>query len=152
MSNSLWPHGLQHSRLPCPPPSHRVCSNSYPLSRWCNPTISSSVVPFSPVLNLSQHQGLLLSWLFASGGQSIEASVSFQHNLKVSILQNSAFFMSQLSHLYMTTGKTTALTIWILVSNVMSLVFNMLSRLVIHFFPRSKCLLISWLQKKILRI
>ena len=52
------PHGLQHTRLPCPSPSPRACSNSCPLSRWCHPTISSSVIPFLPALNLSQHQGL----------------------------------------------------------------------------------------------
>ena len=52
------PHGLQHTRLPCPSPSPRACSNSCPLSRWCHPTISSSIVPFSLCLNLSQHQGL----------------------------------------------------------------------------------------------
>ena len=65
---------------------------------------------------------------------------------EASVLWCSAFFMVQLSHLYMTTGKTIALTIWTLVSKVMSLFFNMLSRLVIAFLPRSKCLLISWLQ------
>ena len=68
------------------------------------------------------------------------------HGLKASILQCSAFFTVQLSHPYMTTGKTIALTRWTFVGKVMSLVFNMLSRLVITFLPRSKCLLISWLQ------
>ena len=68
------------------------------------------------------------------------------HNSKASILQHSAFFLVQLSHLYMTTGKTIALTRWTFVSKVMSLLFNMLSRLVITFLPRSKHLLISWLQ------
>ena len=68
------------------------------------------------------------------------------HNSKASILWCSAFFMVQLSHPYMTTGKTTALTRWTFVGKVMSLLFNMLSRLVITFLPRSKCLLISWLQ------
>ena len=58
MSDSLWPHGLQHTRPPCPPPTARVYSNSCPLSQWCHPTISSSVVPFSSHLHLSQHQGL----------------------------------------------------------------------------------------------
>ena len=67
------------------------------------------------------------------------------HNLKVSILWHSAFFMAQLSHLYMTTGKT-ALTIWTFVGRVMSLLLNMLSRFVIAFLPRRKCFLISWLQ------
>ena len=64
----------------------------------------------------------------------------------MSILRRSAFFIVQLSHPYMTTGKTIALTRWTFVGNVMSLVFNILSRLVIAFLPRSKCLLISWLQ------
>ena len=68
------------------------------------------------------------------------------HSSKASILQCSAFFMVQLSHPYATTGKTTALTIPTFVSKVMSLLFNMLSRFVIAFYPRSKCLLISWLQ------
>ena len=68
------------------------------------------------------------------------------HSLKTSILRLSAFFMVQLSHLYMTTGKTTALNIQTFVSKMMSLLFNMLSRFVIAFLPRSKHLLISWLQ------
>ena len=68
------------------------------------------------------------------------------YSSKASILRHSAFFMVQLSHLYMTTGKTIALTRWTFVGKVMSLLFNMLSRLVITFLPRSKCLLISWLQ------
>ena len=69
-----------------------------------------------------------------------------QHSSKASILQCSAFFTVQLSYPYMTTGKTTALTRWIFVGKVMSLLFNMLSRLVIAFLPKSKCFLISWLQ------
>ena len=68
------------------------------------------------------------------------------HSSKASILRHSAFFRVQLSHPYMTTGKTIALTRWTFVSKVMSLLFNMLSRLVITFLPRSKCLLVSWLQ------
>ena len=68
------------------------------------------------------------------------------HSSKASILQHPAFFMVQLSHAYMTTGKTIAMTRWTFVSKVMSLLFNMLSRLVIAFLQRSKCLLISWLQ------
>ena len=68
------------------------------------------------------------------------------HSSKASVLWHSAFFMVQLSHPYMTTGKTIALTRWTFVGKVMSLLFNMLSRLVIAFLPRSKCLLISWLQ------
>ena len=68
------------------------------------------------------------------------------HSSKASILQRSAFFMVQLSHLYMTIEQTIALTIWTFVSKVMSLLFNMLSRFVIALLPQSKCLLISWLQ------
>ena len=58
VSNSLQPHGQQHTRLPCPSPTRRACSNSCPLSRWCHPTISSSVIPFSSCLKSFQHQGL----------------------------------------------------------------------------------------------
>ena len=58
MSDFLWPHGLQHARLPCPSLSPGVCTNSCPLSQWCHPTISSSVIPSPPTFNLSQHQGL----------------------------------------------------------------------------------------------
>ena len=69
-------HGLQHSRLPCPSLSPTVCSNPCPLSRWCHPAISSSVVPSPPALSLYQHQGLLQSQFFASGGRSIGVSAS----------------------------------------------------------------------------
>ena len=74
VSDSLWPHGLQHFRLPCPSLSPRACSNSCPLSRLCHPTIWSSVVPFSCFL--SYPGSFPMSWLFTSGGQSIEASTS----------------------------------------------------------------------------
>ena len=73
-------------------------------------------------------------------------SILQHHSSKTSILQCSTFFMVQLLHPYMTTGKAKALTRWTFVGKVMSLLFNMLSRLVIAFLPRSKCLLISWLQ------
>ena len=77
MSNSLQTHGLQHARLPCPSPSPGACSNSCPLSRWCHPTISSSVVPFFSCLqSFPVSRSLLMSQLFASGGQSIGASAS----------------------------------------------------------------------------
>ena len=78
--------------------------------------------------------------------QAILKSLLQHHSSKASILKHSAFFIVQLSHPYMTTGKTTALTRWTFVSTVMSLLFNMLSKLVITFLPRSKRLLISWLQ------
>jgi len=75
MSDSLWPHGLQHTRLPCPSPSPRACSNSCPLSQWCHPPISSSVVPFSSCLqSFPASRSFPMSLLFASGGQSIGAS------------------------------------------------------------------------------
>ena len=77
MSNSLRPHGLQHVRLPCPLLSPGVCSNSCPLSRWCHPTISSSVTPFSSFpQSFSASVSFLVSWLFALGSHSIETSAS----------------------------------------------------------------------------
>ena len=176
MSDSLRPHGLQHARVPCPSPAPGACSNSCPWNRWCHPTISSSVVPFSSCFqSFPASRSFPMSRLLASGGQSIGASVSvlpmniqgwfpFQidcfdllavqgtlkslqhHSSKASILQPSAFFMVQLSHPYMTTGKTIALTRRTFVSKVMSLLFIKLSRLVTAFLPRSKHLVISWLQ------
>ena len=177
MSDSLWPHGLQHTRPPCPSPTPRVYSNTCPLSQWCHPTVSSSVVPFSSRLQSFPASGSFqLSQFFMSGGQSIGVSASASvlpmiqgwfpwgltslislcqrtlksllqhHGSKASILQCSVLFMVQHSHSYMTTGKTIALTRWTFVCKVMSLLFNMLSRLVITFLPRSKRLLISWLQ------
>ena len=77
MSSSLWSHGLQHARLLCPSLSLIICSNSRPLSRWCHPTISSSVVPFSPCLKSFPTSGSFpVSRLFTSGGQSVGASTS----------------------------------------------------------------------------
>ena len=77
VSNSLWPHKLQDSRLLSPSPSSRVCSNSCPLSQWCHPTISSSVVPFSFCLqSFPASRPFLMSQLFTSSGQSIGASAS----------------------------------------------------------------------------
>ena len=77
VSNSLWPHGQQHARLPCPSPTPKACSNSCPLSWWCHPTISSSVIPFSSYLQSFQASGSFpMSQLFASGGQSVGVSAS----------------------------------------------------------------------------
>ena len=77
MFDSLWPNGLQHVRPPCPSPSPRACSNSYPLTWWCHPNISSSVVPFSSCLQSFPASGSFpVSWLFASGDQSIGPSAS----------------------------------------------------------------------------
>ena len=80
--------------------------------------------------------------------QGTRKSLLQHRSLKASILQCSAFFIVQVSHPYMTTGKTIALTVWTFVGKLMSLLFNMLSRFVIVFLPRSKCLLISWLQSQ----
>ena len=87
-----------------------------------------------------------MDWLDLLAVQGTLKSLLQQHSSKASILQRSAFFTVQLSHSYMTTGKTIALTRRTFVDKVMSLLFNKLSRLVIDFLPRSKCLLISWLQ------
>ena len=77
MSDSLWPHGLQHARPPCPSPTPRIYSNSCPSHRWCHPTISSSVVPFFSHLQSFPALGSFpMSWFFASGGQSIGVSAS----------------------------------------------------------------------------
>ena len=134
-SDSLRPHGLQHARLLCPSPTPGTCSRSCPSSRWWHPTSSSSEVPFSSCLQSLRASGSFpMSRFFASSGQSIGPSASGlislridwidllavqgtlksllqHHSWKASILQCSAFFMVQLSHLYITTGKTIALTI-----------------------------------------
>ena len=97
----------------------------------------------------SEHPGLIscrTDWFDPLAVQGTLKSLLQHHSLKISILQHSAFFIVQLSHPYMTTGKSIALTRQTFVGKVMSLLFNMLSRLVITFFPRSKRLLISWLQ------
>ena len=144
VSDFLWPHGLQHARLPCPSPYPRACSNSCPLHRWCHSTILSSVVPFSSCLHRLLASGFfLMSWLFTSGGQSIGSSalalpmniqdwfplgwtgwISLQskglsrlfsnHSSKASVLQCSLWSNS---HPYMTTGKTIALT-WHCINSV----------------------------------
>ena len=87
-----------------------------------------------------------MDWLDLPAVQGTLKTLLEHHSTKASILPRSAFFIVQLSHSYMTTGKTVALIRWTLVGKVMSLLFNMLSSLVITFLPRSKCLLISWLQ------
>ena len=97
----------------------------------------------------NEHPGLIsfrMHWLDFLAVQGTLKSLLQHHSSKASILQHSAFFIVQLSHPYMTTGKTIALTRGTFVGKVMSLLFNLLSRLVITFLPRSKCLLISWLQ------
>ena len=87
-----------------------------------------------------------MAWLDLLAVQGTLKSLLQHHSSKASILPHSAFFIVQLSHPYVTTGKTIALTRWTFVGKVMSVLLNMLSRLVITFLPRSKCLLISWLQ------
>ena len=131
--------------LPPLPPSIRVFSNQSALHiRW--PKYWSFSFSISPS---SEHPGLIsfrVDWLDLLAVQGTLRSLLQHHSSKASIFWHSAFFTVQLSHLYMTTGKTIALTRWTFVGKVMSLIFNMLSRLVITFLPRNKCLLISWLQ------
>ena len=127
------------------PPSIRVFSNESTLHRrW--PKYWSFSFSISPS---NEHPGLIsfrMDWLDLLAVQGTLKSLLQHHNSKASVLQRSAFFTVQLSHPYMTTGKTIALTRRTLVGKVMSLLLNMLSRLVITFLPRSKHLLISWLQ------
>ena len=127
-------------------PSIRVFSNESVLRiRW--PKYWSFISNISPS---NEHSGLnsfRMNWLDLLAIQGTLKSLLQHHNsTKASVLWLSAFFIVQLSHLYMTTGKTKALTRQTFVGKVMSLLFNMLSRLFITFLPRSKCLLISWLQ------
>ena len=146
VSDSLWPHGLQHARLPCPSPTPGAFSNTF--HRQCHPTISSSVIPFSHLQSFSPLGFFQMSWLFAlcgpSTGVSTSASVlpmniqdwsplewtgwiSLQSKGLSRVFSNttvqkhqffghSAFFIVQLSHQYMTTGKTIALTRWTLLA------------------------------------
>ena len=127
------------------PPSIRVFSNESTLRmRWPKYwSFSFSIIPSK------EHPGLIsfrMDWLDLIAVQGILKSLLQHHSSKASILQRSTFFTVQLSNPYMTTGKTIALTRRTFVGKVMSLLLNMLSRLVITFLPRSKCLLISWLQ------
>ena len=156
MSSSLWPHGLQHARSPCPSPTPGVYSNSCPLSWWCHPTTSSFVVLllllplifpsitvfsnesalhirwpkyWSFSFNISpsnQHPGLIsfrMDWLDLLAFQGTLKSLLKHHRSKTSILLCSVFFIVQLLHGYMTTGKTIALTRRTFVDKVMSLLF-----------------------------
>ena len=126
-------------------PSIRVFSNESALCiRWPKYwSFSFSISPPNEYLGLIS---LRMDWLDFLAVQGTLKNLLQNHSSKASILRCSAFFMIQLSHPYMTTGKIIALTRRTIVSKVMSLLFNMLSRLVITFLPRSKCLLISWLQ------
>ena len=126
-------------------PSIRVFSNESVLHiRW--PKYWSSSFNISPSHEYSGLISFRMDWLDILVVQGTLKSLLQHHSSKASILRCSAFFIVQLSHPYMTIGKTIALTTWTFVDKVMSLIFNMLSRLVITFLPRSKCLLISWLQ------
>ena len=116
---------------------------------WFFTSGSQSIGASASASVLPEYSGLTsfrIEWFYPLAVQGTLKGLRQHHNSKASVLQCSAFFMVQLSHLYMISGKTTALTIWTFVNKVMALLFNMLSRLVIAFLPRSKCLLISWLQ------
>ena len=171
---TLRPHESQHTRPPCSSPTPGVYPNPCPLSQWYHPAISSCVIPYvlpsirvfssestlrmrSPkywsfsfnISPSSENPGLIsfrMDWLDLLAVQGTLKSLLQHHSSKASILRHSAFFTVELSYPYMTTGKTIALTRWTFVGKVMSLLLNMLSRLVITFLPRSKCLLISCLQ------
>ena len=141
VSDSLWPHGLQHARLLCPLPSPGACSNSCPLSRWCHPTILCHPLLLQPsifpsIWAFSNESALRIRWpkncsfsfsispfnkysrlisfridcFYLLAVQGTLKSLLQHHSSKASILQRSAFFTVQLSHPYMTTGKTIALT------------------------------------------
>ena len=131
--------------LPPIPPSIRVFSNESTLHmRWPKYwSLSFSIIPSK------EHPGLIsfrMDWLDLLAVHGTLKSLLQHHSSKASILRGSAFFTVQLSYPYMTTGKTIALSRQTFVGKVMSLLLNMLSKLVITFLPRSKCLLISWLQ------
>ena len=166
--NSLRLHGLQHARLPCPSPTsgaysthvHRVgdaIQPSHPLSSLSPPAFNlPSIKVFSNESALcirwpkywsfsisppNEYSGLIsfvIDWFDLLAVQGTLKSLLQHHSSKASILQHSAFFMVQLSHLYMTTGKTISLTKWTFVGKAMSLLFNMMSRFVIAFLLRSK--------------
>ena len=169
LSDSLRPHESQHTRPPCPSPSHRVHSGSRPSSQWCHPAISSSVVPFFPCCqSLPASESFPMSQLSTWGGQSTGVSalasflpkksqgwslsewtsgISWQSKGLSRVFSNTTVqkhqlfgpqlsFIVQLSHPYMTTGKTIALTRRTFVGKVISLFLNMLSRLVITFLLR----------------
>ena len=174
VSDSLQPHGLQHARTPYPSPTPRTYSNSrscHPTIILCYPLILPPSV-FPSIRVFSNESVLLIRWpkhwsfsFSISPSNEYSGLISFRidrldllavqgtlksllqhHSSKASILRHSAFFIVQLSYSYMNTGKAIALTRWTFLGKAMSLLFNMLSRLVIAFLPRSKHLLISWLQ------
>ena len=174
MSYSLRPHGLQYARLFCPSPSPIVCSNSCPLCQWCHPTFSSSVI-LSCLQSFPESRSFPVSQLFASGGQNIGASASvlpmniqgwfplgltgwislqskgLSRVFSSSTIQKYQFFGTQLalwsnSHIHTWLLEKSLLWLYRSLLAKWYLFFNMLSRFVIAFLPRSKHLLISWLQ------
>ena len=175
VSDSLQPHESQHARPPCPLPTPGVYPNPCPSSRWCHPTISTSVVPFSscpqsfpasgsfPMSQLftsdwpnycnfsfsispsNEHPGLIsfrMDWLDLLAVQGTSKSL-LQHHKSVNYLELSFLYSPPFTSIHYYWKNLTRQTF---VDKVISLLLNMLSRLVITFFPRSKCLLISWLQ------
>ena len=179
VSNSLWPHGLQHARLPCPSLAPGTYSNSCPLCHvvpcshlilyhplLLSPSILPSIMVFSndsvlcimwpkywsfsfSISPSNEYSGLIsfmIDWFDLLAVQGTLKSLLQHHSSETSILQHSALFIVQLSHPYMTIGKTIVLTRWTLVGKVMSLLFNMMSMLIKSFLPRNKHLFISWLQ------
>ena len=159
VSDSLWPHELQHARPPCPSPTPGVHSNSCPLSRWCHPDISSSVIPFSSYpQSLLASESFPMSQLFfgmrqPSIGESALASVLPMNTQDWFPLGWTGWISLQSKGLLKVFSNTTvqkhqffgAKNCTIL-GKVMSLLFNMLFRFGIAFLPRSKHLLLSWLQ------
>ena len=172
LSIFLWPHGLQHARLPCPSPSPGAYLNLCPLSCWCHLTISSFVVPFSScLLSFPASGSFPMNQLFATGGQSIGTSalasvlpmniqdwfplgltglISLQSKGLSRAFSNSTVWKHNSSGPTLTSildyWKTIALTRGSFVRKVMSLLLNTLSGIAIAFLPRSKHLLIPWLQ------
>ena len=147
VGDAIQPSHPLSSPLLLPPilPSIRVCSNESVLCiRW--PKYWSFSVSISPSNEYSGLISFRMDWLDLLAVQGTLKSLLQHHSSKASIIQHSAFLMVQLSHPYMTTEKTTALTRQTSVGKMMSLLFNMLSRLVLVLLPRSKRLLISWLQ------
>ena len=148
--SSRWCYpAISSSVVPFSYPQSLPGSESFPVSQlftWGAQSIGVSALAISPS---KEHPGLIsfrIDWLDLLAVQETLKSLLQHHSSRASILQRLAFFTVQLLHPYMTTGKTIALTRQIFVGKVMSLLFNMLSRLVITFLPRSKRLLISWLQ------
>ena len=175
-TQSLRPHGLQHARLPCPTPTPGAYSNSCPSSQWCHLILCQSLLLLSSIFHSirafssesvihirwpkywsfsfsispsNEYSGLIsfrMDWFDLLAVQGTLKSLFQHHSSTASILQCSAFFIVQISESHMTAGKKIALTRQTFVGKVISLLFNVLSRLVIVFLPRSNHVLIFWLQ------